>query len=72
MQHQNIDPKLNMEHSQRKQTDQDTQIKKQQDEISKLRQRYENRGAPYFTVIQQFFDKHIGKFVDESHQCKCN
>jgi chromosome segregation ATPase len=72
LQNENIDPKLSIESLQRKYSEQENMVKKQQEEISKLRLRYENRSAPYFTVIQQFFEKNIGKFVDESHTCKCN
>ena len=30
------------------------------------------RASPYYSVIQDFFEKSIGKFVDEAHTCKCN
>lgn len=36
-----------------------TEIKKLKSEIQKLKLRYEHRGAPYYGVIQQFFDKQI-------------
>jgi hypothetical protein len=30
------------------------------------------RGAPYYTIIQEFFPEKIHEFVDSSHTCKCN
>jgi chromosome segregation ATPase len=45
-------------------------LKNSEKECQRLKLRSQ-RGAPYFSIIQEFFPKELPKFVDENHICKC-
>jgi hypothetical protein len=48
-------------------------LRRAEDEIQRLKLRYEARPVPYYRVIKEFFPtQKFQSFVDPNHECSCN
>ena len=44
------------------------ELKESKNDAQRMRLRTQ-RGAPYFQILEEFFQKDLPKFVDENHTC---